>query len=160
MRKTFEEYMAENMGKKIRDGQCVALVRDYVEVCYGIPHTGSVLGAIDLWKTRRSNPAILEHFDIVEGRPEPGDIIFFNPTSSNRSGHVAIVKEDRGDGFNVFDQDGLAALFEEGKPVLSITSDYCTPTGAKFSRDYCTPHRIKLLLRPFHQHNKYCAVGF
>ena len=59
----------------------------------------------------------------------------------------------------------LQSCFEEHltdghKSFLSITSDYCTPTGAKFSRDYCTPHRIKLLLRPFHQHNKYCAVGF
>jgi hypothetical protein len=116
MRKTFKEYVAENMGKKIRDGQCVALIRDHVEVCHGIPHTGSVDGAIDLWKTRRSNPFILKHFDIVEGRPEPGDIIFFIPTSTNRWGHVAIVLEDRGDGFNVLDQDGLAALFEEGKP--------------------------------------------
>ena len=107
MRKTFEEYMAENMGKKVRDGQCVALVRDYVEVCHGIPHTGSVVGAIDLWLSRDSNPRIRRYFDVVEGRPQEGDIIFFNRTSSNRFGHVAVVLEDKGDGFNVIEQDGF-----------------------------------------------------
>lgn len=101
------EYAEKNIGKKIRDGQCVALARDYVETCYGIPHTGGVEGAIDIWKTRRTNPKILRYFDIVEGRPEPGDLIFFNPTNSNKYGHVAVVLEDRGDGFNVFESDGF-----------------------------------------------------
>ena len=116
MRPTLDDYVTRNMGKEIRDGQCVALVRDIWEVCHGIPHTGSVNSAIDIWKTRRSNPNILRYFDIVEGRPEKGDAIFFLPTSTNSHGHVAIVFEDRGDGFNVIDQDGLAVLFRDGKP--------------------------------------------
>jgi len=107
MRPTLNDYLNDNMGKKVRDGQCVALIRDCVEVVYGIPHTGSVEGAIDIWRTRRANPKILQYFHIVEGRPERGDIIFFNPTSSNKYGHVAIVLEDKGDGFIIADQDGL-----------------------------------------------------
>ena len=98
------------MGKKVRDGQCVSLIRQYAEECYGIPHTGSVDGAIDLWMTRDKNPQIRKYFDIVEGRPEEGDIIFLKPTDTNKYGHVAIVLEDRGDGFNCLEQDGLAVM--------------------------------------------------
>ena len=116
MRINLQEYLDQNMGKVVRDGQCVALVRDYVEKCFGIPHTGSVDGAIDIWRTRHSNPNIKRFFDIVEGRPQRGDLIFFEATNSNRWGHTAGVLEDRGDGFNIFDQDGLAVLFEQGKP--------------------------------------------
>jgi hypothetical protein len=104
------------MGKKIRDGHCVGLVRDYAETCFGIPHTGSVEGATDIWKTRNSNSNIKKYFNVVEGRPEKGDVIFFHATDSNKWGHVAVVLEDRGDGFNILDQDGLAVLFEENKP--------------------------------------------
>jgi hypothetical protein len=104
------------MGKKVRDGQCVSLVRDCVEACYGIPHTGGVEGAIDVWLTRHSNPNIKKYFDIVEGRPLPGDVIIFTPTATNKWGHIGMVTEDRGDGFNIVSQDGLAALFEEGQP--------------------------------------------
>jgi len=104
---TIKAFGKKYMGKKVRDGQCVALFRQYAEECYGIPHTGSVTGAIDVWLTRSSNPLIKRYFDIVEGRPQEGDVIFFNPTSSNKYGHVALVTEDRGDGFSVLEQDGL-----------------------------------------------------
>jgi hypothetical protein len=109
---TLHEYVDKNIGKKVRDGQCVALARDYAEACYGIPHTGSVEGAIDIWKTRHSNQKIRQYFDVVEGRPEAGDWVFFNPTSTNptstnKYGHIAVVLEDRGDGFNVFESDGF-----------------------------------------------------
>jgi len=107
MRPTQDEYYEKNVGKKVRDGQCVALARDYSEVCYGIPHTGSVPGAIDIWKTRNTNPNIKRYFDIVEGRPEKGDLVFFNASNTNQWGHVAIVREDRGNGFNVFESDGF-----------------------------------------------------
>ena len=100
-------FMDKHMGRRVRDGQCVALVREYAEDMFSIPHTGSVEGAIDLWLTRDKNPAIRRYFDIVEGRPGRGDIIFFNPTATNRFGHVAIILEDRGDGFNILEQDGF-----------------------------------------------------
>ena len=101
------DFEKKYLGRKVRDGQCVALFRQYVEECYGIPHTGTVEGAIDVWKTRYSNPLIRKYFDVVEGRPVEGDVIFFNPTSSNKYGHVALVLEDRGDGFNCLEQDGF-----------------------------------------------------
>jgi len=101
------EFEKKYVGKNVRDGQCVSLFRQYAEECFGIPHTGSVEGAIDLWLTRDSNPLIRKYFDVVEGRPKEGDAVFFNATSSNRYGHVAIVLEDRGDGFNCLEQDGF-----------------------------------------------------
>ena len=107
MKKTFQEYYDENCGTVVRDGQCVALFRDYVETCFGIPHTGGVEGAIDIWKTRNTNPALKKYFTVVEGRPIPGDVIFFNASNTNKYGHVAIVIEDRGNGFNVYESDGF-----------------------------------------------------
>ena len=104
---TLQEYIDKTIGIKVRDGQCVALVRDYLLEVYSIPHTGSVSGAIDIWDTRYSNPLILENFMIAEGRPKAGDIIFFAPTNTNKYGHVAIVYEDKGDGFNVYEADGF-----------------------------------------------------
>ena len=104
---SLEEYVENNIGKKIRDGQCVALARDYAETCHEIPHTGGVVGAIDIWLSRHTNPKILQYFTIVEGRPEPGDWILFSPTATNKFGHIAVVLEDRGDGFNVFESDGF-----------------------------------------------------
>ena len=101
------DFEKKYMGIKVRDGQCVALFRQYVEECFGIPHTGSVEGAIDVWLTRDSNLNIRKYFDIVEGRPTEGDIVFFNRSSTNKYGHVAIVLEDRGDGFSCLEQDGF-----------------------------------------------------
>jgi hypothetical protein len=101
------EFEQKYIGKIVRDGQCVALIRQYADECFGIPHTGSVEGAIDLWLTRDSNPLIRRYFDIAEGRPQEGDIVFFNPTASNQYGHVALVLEDKGDGFCCLEQDGF-----------------------------------------------------
>ena len=36
------DFEKKYMGLKVRDGQCVALFRQYAEECFGIPHTGSV----------------------------------------------------------------------------------------------------------------------
>ena len=102
-----KEFERKYIGKKVRDGQCVALIRQYAEESFCIPHTGSVEGAIDLWLTKDKNPLIRKYFDVVEGRPKEGDIIFFNPTSTNKFGHVAIVLEDKSDGFNCLEQDGF-----------------------------------------------------
>jgi cell wall-associated NlpC family hydrolase len=102
-----QEFEKKYLGQKVRDGQCVALVRQYAEECFGIPHTASVEGAMDLWLTRNSNPLIRKYFDVVEGRPQEGDIVFFIQTLSNKYGHVAIVLEDCGDGFNCIEQDGF-----------------------------------------------------
>ena len=74
-----EEFEKKYLGEMVRDGQCVSLFRQYAEECFGIPHTGPVEGAIDIWLTRDSNPLIKKYFNIVEGRPRTGDIIFFNP---------------------------------------------------------------------------------
>ena len=60
-----------------------------------------------MWKIRKTNPDILKYYEVVEGRPIKGDLILFNASNSNPYGHVAIVVEDRGDGFNVFESDGF-----------------------------------------------------
>jgi len=101
------EFGEKYMGKKVRDGQCVALFRQYAEECFGIPHTGTVEGAIDVWLSRNDNHLIKKYFEVVEGRPQEGDVIFFNPSSTNKYGHVAVVLEDKGDGFYCLEQDGF-----------------------------------------------------
>jgi len=109
MAQKLADFAHKYMGKVVRDGQCVALFRQYAEECFGIPHTGSVEGAIDLWRTRDSNPKLGQHFEFVY-EPEnlvPGDVVIFYNTSSNKYGHVALVEELHPDGMSVIEQDGF-----------------------------------------------------
>jgi hypothetical protein len=107
VRLDIDQYEKTVMGSVVRDGQCVALFRDYAEVCYGIPHTGTVVGAINLWTDFDSNPLMAKYFEKVEGDPQKGDAAIFQATATNSFGHVAIVIERHTDGMNVMEQDGF-----------------------------------------------------
>ena len=95
------------LGKSVRDGECVALFRQYMEEVFKIPHTGSVEGAYDLWTTYEKNPKMQKYFERIEGKPEPGDAAIFRPVSTNKYGHVAIVIAVNENGVRCVEQDGF-----------------------------------------------------
>lgn len=107
MSMTLQEFENKYMGKVVRDGQCVALFRQYVQDCYSIPHTGSVDGAYDLWTSYDINPKLKQYFDKITDRPQVGDCVIFEPTKTNKYGHIAIATDVHLDGINVIEQDGF-----------------------------------------------------
>ena len=104
---TLSQFEKKVMGTVVRDGQCVALFRQYAQDCFGIPHTGSVEGAINLWTN--ATPLMHKYFDFIKDTGElvNGDCIILSPTQTNRYGHVAIIIDCHGDGVNVIEQDGF-----------------------------------------------------
>jgi len=109
MRIDLEQFEKKYMGKVVRDGQCVALMRQYAEECLGIPHTGSVEGAKDLWLHFKEFPLMDKFFTRIMNRNDVrrGDIPIFGPTASNKYGHVAICTESHFDGMECIEQDGF-----------------------------------------------------
>jgi hypothetical protein len=106
-----EQFEQKYFNSKVRDGQCVALLRQYWEEVYGIPHTGSVEGAYDLWTTYETNPKLQQYFQKIEGRPTSGDAAIFSPIKTNQYGHIALVVSAEDSWMNVFEQDGINAQY-------------------------------------------------
>lgn len=104
---TLDQFEKKWMGKKCRDGQCVALFRQYMEECHGIPHTGSVIGAINLWTDFEKLPMMGKYFDKIEKDFQPGDAMIYGTTPSNQYGHVNIAIALHSDGIEVIEQDGF-----------------------------------------------------
>lgn len=103
-----DQFELKWMGKVCRDGQCVSLFRQYMEECYGIPHTGSVKGAINLWTDFEKFPMMDKYFIKIEtGQIQKGDCPIFSATDTNQYGHVAICMEEHQDGMSVLEQDGF-----------------------------------------------------
>ncbi len=92
---TLYEFAAKYCGKKVDydkayGPQCVDLFRQY---CHdmGIPHTGAVEGAKDLWFQFAENNE-KSHFNRFNATyAMPGDVLIEDATASNRYGHVSIV---------------------------------------------------------------------
>ena len=110
---TFMEFVRRYDGTMVDyDGkygpQCVDLYRQYCRDVLGIPHTGCVEGARDLWRGYGGS-RVKEFFDMVSGT-EParcGDVAVWDGSASNRYGHVALVVCGWGDSLVVFEQDGF-----------------------------------------------------
>ena len=88
--------------------QCVDLFRQY---CHdmGIPHTGAVEGAKDLWFRFIDNDEKLYFNRFNAMQAKHGDVLVEDGTPSNRYGHVSIVVCPLPDGENVlvFQQNGI-----------------------------------------------------
>lgn len=108
----FAEFINKYIGKNVDfDGaygaQCVDLFRQYVKDVYGLPHTGAVEGAKDLYLNYSKLP--LEEKYLVKAKVgTPGDVVVFNATTTNKYGHVAIlVSKINQKEILVFEQDGF-----------------------------------------------------
>ena len=114
---TLDEFVKKYLGKKVDyDGQygaqCVDLFRQYCKDVLGIPHTGGVIGASELYTKYEALPLEVKHFERIPYKagmlPEAGDTVLFAPTKNNRFGHVAIVISADENEMLVFEQDGFA----------------------------------------------------
>jgi hypothetical protein len=110
---SFMEFVRRYDGKKVDfDGfngpQCVDLFRMCCRDVYGIPHTGAVVGAKDLWfnyGTNREKEFFVQLASDASVRP--GDVAVWDGTAGNKYGHTALVIAEWGDSLIVFEQDGF-----------------------------------------------------
>ena len=112
---TLEDFVSKYKGKKVDyDGkygyQCVDLFRQYCKDVLDIPHTGGVVGAVELFTNYEKMPLEVKHFHKIAyagGKPDAGDVVVFGQSSSNKYGHVAIVISATESKLTVFEQDGF-----------------------------------------------------
>lgn len=90
---------------KMYGPQCVDLFRQYCKDVYKIPHTGSVVGAKDLYE-KYEVMEIEQRYFTKRSKGKPGDVAVWGATETNRYGHVAILLSDMGTDILVFEQDG------------------------------------------------------
>lgn len=113
-------FVKKFMGRVIRDGQCVALFREYTEGYLGLPkleRLGANGGAFGLFTRYNSDvgPVTRKHFERIEYKagmiPLPGDIVIFRGTQGNNGfGHVGVTVEADESTVHLFDQDGISAM--------------------------------------------------
>ena len=131
MRK-YGEFKSMWLGRKCRDGQCVALFREYTEGFHDTPTlerlgvNGGALGLFTRYDTDVGpvSRRVFERIPYTQGsaeRPQEGDVVVFGDTPSNRFGHVGIMDSISGDGINILDQDGILAL-RGGEPTVKISA--------------------------------------
>lgn len=111
---TLTDFVQKYNGKKVDfDGafgaQCVDLFRQYNKDVYGLPHTGVVEGAKDLFLGYDQLPVERRYYEVVnKDEIIPGDVVVWDGTTTNEYGHVAIVLGILDDNIIVFEQDGFA----------------------------------------------------
>lgn len=93
---TIDEFLNKWTGKKCDfdkafGAQCVDLFRQLCQDVLGIPHTGGVEGAKDLFLNYEKMPLEKKYFEKVYINPYVGDVAVWGPTDKNKYGHVAIV---------------------------------------------------------------------
>ena len=95
---SIDQFITKYCGKKVDfDGaygaQCVDLFRQYCQDVLGIPHTGSVDGAKDLYEKYADLPVEKKYFTRLTKSATPGLglVAVWGATPTNKYGHVAIV---------------------------------------------------------------------
>jgi hypothetical protein len=115
-----EEFIERHIGRKVRDGQCAALYRQYIQDVWKLPPleglgaTGGAEGLFTRYETD-VGPASRRHLELIRCSPEmipqPGDAVIFKAAPKNRFGHVAIFIRVEPDGRRqVFEQDGISVM--------------------------------------------------
>ena len=120
---TLKEFVEKNLGMRVRDGQCVALYRQYIQDVWQLPpleglsETGGAEGLFYRYETD-VGPVTRGHLELIHYSagmiPEPGDAVIFKASATNRFGHVAIHIDMEGSRMQVFEQDGIAVM--RGEP--------------------------------------------
>ena len=119
MTRGINEFVELWNGKVCRDGQCVALFREYTEVFLRTPaleRLGKNGGAEGLYSRfdHDVGPVSRRVFERIEYRPgmipEPGDVIVFGPSATNRWGHVGMCVSADVNTIRLFEQNGIQAM--------------------------------------------------
>lgn len=122
------EFIKKYAGRKVDyDGvygaQCVDLFRQYYTDVLGIKqHTGSVIGAKDLYLNYSKLPIEQKYFKrICKSRPlMQGDVLVWDKTEKNQYGHVAIFICKVNEDLLVFEQNGIT---QAGAELVIRTKD-------------------------------------
>lgn len=127
---TLEEFVKKYKGKHVDfDGvygaQCVDLFRQYAKEGLGIKeHTGPCAtsgGAKDLFLDYDKMPVEKKYFTRSKGKTyQPGDVLIWDQSPTNKYGHVAIFLAKLGNGLLVFEQNGITL---EGAEIQLRTPD-------------------------------------
>ena len=113
---TFDEFIEEYNGTLVDSdnyagGQCTDLFRQYCADVLKIPHTGSVVGAKDLFIDYYKMPLEQKYFNRIpytgENEPTKSDVLIWEGSPGNKYGHVAICLEAKKYTLQVFEQDGF-----------------------------------------------------
>lgn len=114
---TLEDFVKTNKGKKVDydkayGAQCVDLFRQYAKDVLGIrEHTGPCAtsgGAKDLFLDYDKMPVEKKYFTRSKGKAyQPGDVLIWDSTPTNKYGHVAIFLSYLGNSLIVFEQNGI-----------------------------------------------------
>lgn len=111
----FADFIIKNFGKKVDfdkvyGAQCVDLFRQFCQDVLGIPHTGGVDGAKDLYEKFKAMPLEQKYFVQLTKKavPQFGYTAVWGATPTNKYGHVALVisKLDASS-LLVFEQNGF-----------------------------------------------------
>jgi len=106
-------FVKQRMGKRIGDGQCVALIRDYItNVLLIKDKIELVSSAKEFWDGSSYERPFQELFFRRIPKTEKGkkgDIVVFGSSNSNKHGHVGIFLKENSLKKTVilFDQDGI-----------------------------------------------------
>lgn len=129
---TLDVFVTTNLGKELDfdgvfDGQCVDLVRYYIQDVLGFPQPLPVVGARNLWLNFDIDENLYGYYDRIPntpfGRPNKGDIMVWDANKGGGFGHTSVFLEGGLFKFRSFDQND---------PTLSV----CTVTEHDFSSLY------------------------
>ena len=109
---TVSEFAVKYNGKKIdydhyAGPQCVDVFRQYCEEL-GIPHTGAVEGARELWYRFGENREKEFFIRLNAMQARLGDVLIEDATATNKWGHVSIVLAVEKERALVFQQNGIS----------------------------------------------------
>ena len=115
-----QEFVEKNSGKVVRDGQCVALYRQYIQDVWQLPpleglgEDGGADGLFyrynkDVGPRSRQYLELHQYYAAIQ-IPKPGDVVIFKASPTNRWGHVGIFVEMIETKMRIFEQNGIAAM--------------------------------------------------
>ena len=113
---TLAKFIKTWQGKLVRDGQCVALYRQYIQDVWKIPaleglgNNGGAEGLISRHYTD-VGPTSRKFLEVIDrcAKPKAGDVAVFGATATNKFGHVGVVvKVIDEKKIQLFDADGLS----------------------------------------------------
>lgn len=105
---TLQEFVNTYNGTTVGDGQCVYLIRYYIEQVLNLPFE-AVGNAHQFYDDYENNEYLKKYFDRItynNNKPEIGDIIVWSTAVGSGAGHIAIAYENINEtNFVSFDQN-------------------------------------------------------
>ena len=121
----FKAFREKHRGHRVRGGSCVLLYRQYIEEVWKLPPLeglGSDGGAEGLFTRYETDvgPRSRKHLERIaydgSNLPQPGDVVIYAATATNRWGHVGIFEKPAATAGNIiiYDQHGFGSQAKAG----------------------------------------------